>query len=72
MRHRRSTIGASPESRIDRKFLRGKDCTSRDLNPDPFRDWILSPARLPVPPLVRHFIYVAFKLQLFSFTELSV
>src|SRR5438876_9372342 len=26
-------------------------CESGDLNPDPFRDWILSPARLPVPPL---------------------
>ena len=26
-------------------------CESGDLNPDPFRDWILSPARLPIPPL---------------------
>ena len=25
-------------------------CESGDLNPDPFRDWILSPARLPIPP----------------------
>ena len=26
-------------------------CESRELNPDPLRDWILSPARLPIPPL---------------------
>lgn len=25
-----------------RKCLPGKDCESGDLNPDPFRDWILS------------------------------
>src|SRR5262245_59339045 len=28
-------------------------CERRDLNPHPFRDWILSPARLPIPPLSR-------------------
>lgn len=27
-------------------------CTRRDLNPHTLRYWILSPARLPVPPLV--------------------
>jgi integrase len=29
------------------------DCESRDLNPDWFPHWILSPARLPIPPLSR-------------------
>src|SRR6185437_6019219 len=28
-------------------------CESRDLNPDGFPHWILSPARLPIPPLSR-------------------
>jgi integrase len=28
-----------------------KKCESGDSNPDPLRDWILSPARLPIPPL---------------------
>jgi hypothetical protein len=29
------------------------ECESRDLNPDGFPHWILSPARLPIPPLSR-------------------
>jgi hypothetical protein len=28
-------------------------CESRELNPDALRHWILSPARLPIPPLSR-------------------
>jgi hypothetical protein len=30
-------------------------CERRELNPHPFRDRILSPARLPIPPLSREF-----------------
>jgi hypothetical protein len=26
-------------------------CERGELNPYPLRDWILSPARLPIPPL---------------------
>ena len=26
-------------------------CPRRDLNPHPFQDWFLKPARLPIPPL---------------------
>ena len=26
-------------------------CERGELNPHPLRDWILSPARLPIPPL---------------------
>ena len=26
-------------------------CERGDLNPHPLRDWILNPARLPIPPL---------------------
>ena len=46
----RST-GAMAPRREARRIPR--ECESGDLNPDPFRDWILSPARLPIPPLSR-------------------
>ena len=32
------------------RYLAGK-CERRDLNPHGFPHWILSPARLPIPPL---------------------
>lgn len=35
-----------------------EDCERGDSNPHPLRDWILSPARLPVPPLSR-FVFQA-------------
>jgi hypothetical protein len=39
-------IGRRPsEASLRRKPLPGKDCESGDLNPDPFRDWILSPVK---------------------------
>lgn len=31
------------------------NCESRELNPDGLPHWILSPARLPIPPLSRRF-----------------
>ena len=31
--------------------MAGSWCERGDLNPYPLRDWILSPARLPIPPL---------------------
>jgi hypothetical protein len=49
----RTAIAASPCGTIK--------CESRDLNPDPLRDWILSPARLPIPPLSRGAAKLSFR-----------
>ena len=41
-------LGRKPTARGSAQRLQ---CESGDSNPDPLRDWILSPARLPIPPL---------------------
>ena len=42
--------------RSQTKLPRSEDwCKRRDLNPHVFRHWILSPARLPIPPLLHIF-----------------
>lgn len=38
-------------ARFARRAVPSETWASRELNPDPLRDRILSPARLPVPPL---------------------
>ena len=40
--------------------VRRGQCESRDLNPDGFPHWILSPARLPIPPLSLRFTHQQF------------
>ena len=51
----REWSGAVPDTfRSDaRAFTVRTTCESRDSNPDGFPHWILSPARLPIPPLPR-------------------
>jgi hypothetical protein len=45
--------GRGENRRIAKNPEKSGECESRDLNPDGFPHWILSPARLPIPPLSR-------------------
>jgi hypothetical protein len=39
--------------------LSNETCESRDSNPDGLPHWILSPARLPIPPLSRASVWLS-------------
>ena len=44
-------------------------CREQDLNLHAFRHWILSPARLPIPPS-RHFVFNSFRKAKVTVVEL--
>src|SRR5206468_1211911 len=47
----RARVGASVGAHT--KFGGSRDCRRGDSNPYTFRYWLLRPARLPIPPLLR-------------------
>ena len=52
----RGEFGEQGHDRSQRDGARELECERRESNPDPLRDRILSPARLPVPPLPHRYL----------------